>query len=284
MDASTPLARVQATECPGGGDEQASRENAPGPLLGRPRSDRYYATRLRQLLHLEVTEAEAAALWHHVERHRRQLQARLGRDVGPRVALLDYVVNVRPRLIEPKIVETATLDAMERRAATDPLTDLFNRGHFEAELRRAAERCVRYQVPSSLLLLDLDHFKETNDRLGHQVGDRVLQTVGDCVRRVVRAADIPCRYGGDEFAVLLCDTPLAEALAVAERIRAGIAALFALRPLSGTLFAVTASGGLASMPRDACSADGLVIRADQALYRAKGDGGNRIGVAGASGA
>lgn len=161
----------------------------------RPRS---YATRIRQLAYLELEEPKAEELWRNVARHRRELYRCLDRDVGQRVALLDYILNVRPQLVEPTIIETTTLEAIKRDAISDSLTGLYNRHYFDGALRREAERCHRYGVTASLLLLDLDEFKEVNDEYGHRVGDKVLRLVGGLILKHVRAADVPCRYRGDD--------------------------------------------------------------------------------------
>src|SRR5439155_27390142 len=200
--------------------------NKSGPMLGRPRRERYYATRLRQLARLDLEESQAEELWRGAARHRQELLRLLGRDVGQRVALLDFVLNVRPQLVEPQIIEKATLEAIEHQAIADSVTGLYNRHYFEAVLIREAERCRRYGGCVSLLLLDLDQFKEINDRYGHPVGDHVLRRVGGVVLTHIRAADVPCRYGGDEFAVILPDQTAAEALVVAERIREAIGTAF----------------------------------------------------------
>jgi two-component system cell cycle response regulator len=173
---------------------------------------------------------------------------------------------VRHQLRQPRIIEAATLGAIASEAVSDGLTGLYNRRYFEDALVREVERARRYGVQSALLLVDLDEFKAINDTRGHQEGDRVLQEVADVVRRHLRATDIACRIGGDEFAVILCDTPHDEALAVAERIRADVEHAFAR--------AVTISAGLASVPRDAASPDELVAGADRALYAAKRAGRN----------
>jgi len=222
--------------------------------------------RLRSVLEVNLTEAEAVDLWQQVARHRRVLRRKLGRDVGPGVAALDYLANVRHQLKQPRIIEAATLGAIESEAVSDGLTGLFNRRFFEEALLREVERARRYDVQSALLLVDLDGFKAVNDTRGHQEGDRVLQEVADVVRRHVRATDIACRFGGDEFAVILCDTPHDEALAVAERIRADVERAFEQ--------AVTISAGLAMVPADGTSAGELVTDADRALYAAKRAGRN----------
>jgi diguanylate cyclase (GGDEF)-like protein len=248
------------------------------PGAGPTGPDRYYATRLRQLAHLEMEEAEAAELWQSVARHRRDLEQRLGRDVGQRVALLDYIVNVRPHLEDPQIIARADLRRIQQHAVADALTGLYNRHYFEAELTREVERCRRYGACSSLVLLDLDRFKEVNDTHGHQVGDDVLRRVGSVILEHVRAPDVPCRYGGDEFAIILPDTPQEEALVVGERIRRAIDRSFAQHPLGGQPLPVTASGGVASMGAESSAGD-LVSGADRALYDAKRRNGDTAGPA-----
>jgi diguanylate cyclase (GGDEF)-like protein len=222
--------------------------------------------RLRNVLEVNLTEAEATAVWQQVARHRRALRQKLGRDVGLGVAALDYLVNVRHQLKDPKIIEAHALGAIESEAVSDGLTGLYNRRYFEEALVREVERARRYDLESTLLLVDLDGFKAINDTRGHQEGDRVLQEVAEVVRRHLRASDIACRFGGDEFAVILCDTPRDEALAVAERIRADVERAFER--------AVTISAGLATVPDDARSTEELVANADRALYAAKRGGRN----------
>lgn len=243
-----------------------------GPLVGLTGQDQYYATRLRQLARLDLDETQAGELWADVVRHRADLSRRLGRDVGAQVALLDHILNVRPQMVDPQIVEKGTLDTMEHRAIADPLTGLFNREYFETQLVREGERYRRYGAQSSLLLLDLDHFKQVNDHEGHRRGDEVLCAVGNIIRTCLRAADVPCRYGGDELAVILTEADEGEALLVAERIRAGVAAAF-----RSDRVAVTVSIGLTMLVQaETTVEDNAFIRADRALYAAKGAGGNLV--------
>ena len=247
-------------------DEHPAASGASG--AGVPGRDRYYATRLRQLAHLDMDEAEAAELWRRVAEHRRALERQLGRDAGQRVALLDYIVNVRPHLEDPQIIARADLRRIQQHAVADALTGLYNRRYFDTELAREVERCRRYGACSSLVLLDLDRFKEVNDAHGHQVGDDVLRRVGSIILEHVRAPDVACRYGGDEFAIILRDTPQEEALIVGERIRRAIDRSFAEHPPDGQPLPVTASGGVASMDAESSAGD-LVSCADRALYDAK---------------
>jgi len=235
-----------------------------------------YAARLEQLAHLHVPEAEAERLWRDLSRHRRELLRRLGRDVGERVALLDFLLNVHPQRVDATIIETTALDAIERRAISDALTDLYDRGYFEHALKRELERCHRHGNPVSLLLLDLDGFKEINDEFGHRVGDKVLQAFGELILKHLRGADVPCRLGGDEFTIILSDTAQAEACTVAERFRADVESWFETHPVCGQFLEVTVSGGIATAPWDASGQDQLYALADRALYEAKRLGSNRI--------
>jgi diguanylate cyclase (GGDEF)-like protein len=160
----------------------------------------------------------------------------------------------------------------------DGLTGCFNRAHglhsVEAELRRAQ----RTRLPISLLLMDLDHFKDVNDRCGHLCGDAVLAEVGRRLNRALRLSDLKCRYGGEEFLLLLPDTPLAGALQVAETVRRTICAspiLWGEESLT-----VTASFGVTVALPDELDSEAVIARADAAMYQAKGDGRNCVRVSG----
>jgi len=167
---------------------------------------------------------------------------------------------------------------LERLTITDPLTGLYNRRFFQPRLDVEIERAKRYGRVSSLVMLDVDNFKEINDQRGHQFGDRVLAEVGKILKGNVRASDIVCRYGGEEFAVLLPETPLEQAGLAAEKLRTCLKEGF---QEGRDPVALTVSLGVASYPSPGV-ADGndLVRRADAALYEAKGRGRDRVEGAG----
>ena len=171
-------------------------------------------------------------------------------------------------------------EELRRLSVTDNLTGLFNQRFFYATLSREVETARRYGVPLSLLLLDLDHFKQYNDTYGHLEGDRVLAACAQAVKDHIRATDLACRYGGEEFVVLLPRTDLDEAAKVAERIRAGVASL-EFRPTGPDgrphPKRVTVSIGVA-MYRNGHSTQELVRRADQAMYAAKRASRNRVAI------
>jgi diguanylate cyclase (GGDEF)-like protein len=160
-------------------------------------------------------------------------------------------------------------------ATVDQLTGLYLRHHFLQRLADERARSQRYRSPFAVLMLDLDTFKEVNDRHGHTIGDRFLKMSADAIKQSLRASDIACRWGGDEFCVLLPQTHVEAAQATGERIRAGIASL------SSTIAGVraTASVGISTYPTDFDGdLEDLVRRADQALYRAKREGRDRVAV------
>jgi diguanylate cyclase (GGDEF)-like protein len=168
-------------------------------------------------------------------------------------------------------LRTASLVAeIERVARTDPLTGLANRRVFESALNREVARAARSGDPLSLVILDVDGFKAVNDRYGHQVGDEVLRHVGRSLNSDARTTDLAARYGGEEFCVLLPACGPEEALVVAERLRADIAASGQSLPVS-----VTASAGVATMPVNASDGSTLVAAADDAMYEAKRAGRDR---------
>ena len=160
-------------------------------------------------------------------------------------------------------------DAIRRQVVTDHLTGLYNRRYFMNRAGEEIERSLRHQEPLSVLMLDIDNFKQFNDTYGHATGDRVLQTVARAMKDVLRTSDICSRHGGEEFAVLLPSTPGDKAYFVAERVR---------RTLGGTRYTglglppevnITLSVGVATCPRDATVLDELMELSDKALYQAK---------------
>jgi diguanylate cyclase (GGDEF)-like protein len=237
---------------------------------------RAYSVLLYRLAHLLVGEGQAERLLDELLRHREDLSRALGRDPGLRVAAIDYLSNVKQLLTNPTIVERAQLEKTERSAITDALTLLYNRRHFMRALGLEVRRSQRYSQPLSVLMLDLDEFKQLNDRHGHLFGDLVLERVGQVLRRAVRQADVPCRFGGEEFAVILPETDRLGAHAVAERIRQRVERAFAERAVETELVRVTISGGIASYPEDGREIAELIAAADQALYASKSRGKNVI--------
>jgi diguanylate cyclase (GGDEF)-like protein len=235
-----------------------------------------YACLLSILTHLSFSEPEAYRHWGRIQAHRDRLRGRLRRDVGLRVALLDYFVNVNRELHNPKVIEIAIYERTERSALTDGLTGLYNHAYFIQALKREVLRARRHDLKLSLAMFDLDDFKKVNDTRGHLEGDHVLVRSAAVIRESLREIDTAARYGGEEFAVLLPETSRAGAHVVADRIRQRIEERF----LSRGSVKQTISGGVSTYPEDATSAEDLLRRADEGLYRSKAAGKNRITIVG----
>lgn len=156
-------------------------------------------------------------------------------------------------------------DELRERAIHDPLTGLYNRYYMQESLERELRRAVRLSRPVSLAMLDLDHFKAFNDRLGHPAGDELLRALGAYLLTSVRGGDIACRYGGEEFLVILPEAGLEAARERAEQWRKAIPGL----ELSGEAWPVTVSIGVACWPEQGRTAEELIAAADRALYQAK---------------
>jgi diguanylate cyclase (GGDEF)-like protein len=170
-------------------------------------------------------------------------------------------------------LEAARADA-ERQARTDELTQMRNRRAFYELGELALAQAVRYRDPLSLILLDIDRFKQINDEWGHAKGDEVLRTVAVIIQRTVRTSDVAGRVGGEEFATLLPRASLDDAFAMAERLRAAMERT----PLEnrGGELRFTASFGVAALDGEANTLDRLLAEADKALYEAKQAGRNRV--------
>ena len=161
-------------------------------------------------------------------------------------------------------------------AITDALTGLFNRRYMESHLATLVEQAASRGKPLALLVLDIDYFKAINDGHGHDAGDEVLREFSLRIRKSIRNIDLACRYGGEEFVIVMPETDLAVATMVAERIRRRIATEpFAIQQ-GGRNLEVTISIGIAAIGAAGDTAAAVLKRADTALYRAKRDGRNRV--------
>ena len=214
-------------------------------------------------------------------------------DRGRAIKALDIGVNdVLPRPIDPEELAARVRTQIKRKrytdllrtnldqsleaAVTDPLTGLHNRRYMTSQLEPLVARAVRDGKPVGALLLDIDHFKKINDSFGHDVGDEVLREFAVRLATNVRAIDLPCRYGGEEFVVVMPETTLEEAGRIAERIRLHVGSS-PFRVSNGReILTVTISIGVAASLGGVDTPEALLKRADEALYEAKQTGRNRV--------
>lgn len=161
---------------------------------------------------------------------------------------------------------------VEQLAHIDGLTGIFNRRYFEKRILEEIERASRYDLSLSVIMIDLDHFKTVNDEFGHLLGDEVLRRVSQLFQQTVRKSDVCCRYGGEEFAIILPETSGSNALIAAEKLRN----LVAKYEFPGVPRPISLSAGVANFPRNGTTRDDLVRAADENLYLAKQSGRNCI--------
>lgn len=198
-------------------------------------------------------------------------QGKTDNDILHSMSMLNNEMTSLSRELSKKNRE---LEAANRKITelmrTDPLTGLANRRYFQERYEEAFSLARRNDFPLSLILLDLDHFKQVNDTYGHDAGDRVLKTMGSILCELGRLEDLPARFGGEEFIVFLSHTDADGAMAFADRVRNTISHMDILE--NG--YTVTASAGVARL-ETGDSKEGLIKRTDDALYRAKNLGRNR---------
>ncbi len=223
---------------------------------------------------LDFNNEEAREIWNDLLRHRRDMSTTLGRPVKLVTAVCDYFLTVRKSFKNPKVVELKLFEEAHHNSKCDPMTGLFNRSYLADALSGEISRSKRQGSEFSMIFLDLDNFKDVNDRYGHLAGDLVLTRIADMIRSEKRIEDTVARYGGEEIVMLLPGTSKVNALVKAERIRHKVESnVFSHMKKS---FRVTVSAGVASYPKDATTGMELMDCADKALYRAKAGGKNRI--------
>jgi diguanylate cyclase (GGDEF)-like protein len=189
------------------------------------------------------------------------------------VPALDHVMPLLATTTSLAMDNARLSQSLQRVAITDDLTQVYNYRFLRTALRREMKRSSRSRTPFTLLMVDVDHLKEYNDRFGHLRGSRVLRDLARVLARRVRGMDLVAKYGGDEFTVILPETGRAGGLLVAERIRASVEANHFQRVNPGD---ITVSVGVACYPEDGIQPATLIAASDAALYAAKQAGRNRI--------
>lgn len=234
--------------------------------LAESYGDDIFQRLLNGLLSADFNKQEATDFWRAAMRNFNENTSRM----NWRSVVLEYLLARTDLLKNPRIIDADELKQLKTEAVTDGLTNLFNQSHFKQRLATIInEHKTDANASFSLLILDLDHFKQFNDRCGHLRGDRALEIIGKLIRSQLPKNALAARYGGEEFAVILPHTDLPEAIEIAEKIRVKIAVTEFEgedRLDSGKL---TISGGIASYPEAGDSSADMITYADNKLYEAK---------------
>jgi diguanylate cyclase (GGDEF)-like protein len=208
--------------------------------------------------------------------HPQELLARL--NAGMRIITLEADLQRQQRELHKANAELSMLNRrLEVMATTDELTELANRREAMYRLKSYWSMSTRHGQPLSCIMLDIDRFKQCNDRFGHDTGDVVLKQAAQAIRSATRAGDLPCRVGGEEFLILCPNATADQAFHAAERLRAAVEAVSI--PAGDEIIHVTISAGVAERTEDTTDPSVLFRKADQALYQAKQAGRNRVVVA-----
>jgi diguanylate cyclase (GGDEF)-like protein len=229
---------------------------------------------LHHLVQLTFTQDNACEHWDAIVKHAKKLQSSLDRSVGLTTAACDYFSTIQPCLDNPKLIDFARFEETLKSAHQDFLTGLLSRGAFQNLFEQELSRAKRHERNTTLIFFDLDNFKNINDEHGHLAGDEALKQIGHILSHRKRKEDIACRFGGDEFVVLLPETNKFRGLLVGKKLHDCINKL--IIHCNGSDIQVSCSGGLASYPLDSGDTKGLIECADRALYEAKSHGKHKL--------
>ncbi|HUI92335.1 MAG TPA: GGDEF domain-containing protein [Chitinivibrionales bacterium] len=233
--------------------------------------NRLFSALLYAITHQHFEPDIAKPLWREIIKHKYEMSGALKRNTRVVVAALDYLSNITGDINSTTLISEERIADIVDGSIRDGLTGLFNHAFFfrrtEIEIKRSIQSCDSV----SIMMIDLDDFKDFNDRYGHQEGDAILHRIGAIIKAETRHADFCCRYGGEEFGVVLPGADMREAQALAERLRRAVEAGLANDKK------LTVSIGIATMTSaHVCLSEDLIKYADEALYKAKTAGKNRV--------
>jgi len=236
-------------------------------ILASSTQELFFSKLLELFIKLNFDEGEAKNHWENILNNIDFMNNHLNREIGLRVAIVDYFINHTEIMKEPIVVEMRLFKKNEKLALVDSLTGLFNKRFYDITIKKEYKKALRYNQIFSLVLLDLDDFKKVNDTKGHLFGDEVLAKLGKFLSLSSREEDIICRYGGEEFIIILPETTGDGALKYAERVR---------KKLKEDNFfkehKITFSGGISTFPFNGKDLEELFKSVDKSLYAAKYSG------------
>jgi len=233
--------------------------------LDRPARGQFLQRFFRTVAHLDLTEAASLDQWDQILTRQRQLREESRKPVSLKRAIIDVLAS-SSHLRVPVLIEYDELKKLEISAATDSLTELYNRRFFEDQCDKELNRALRYNQHLAIVMLDLHQFKEVNDRYGHPRGDALLRMAAITLRNSLRTSDYAFRIGGDEFALLLVQSDTEQAITLARRICANFAT--ATAPMQMAL-PIGLDYGVAVYPNDGDQKEVLIRVADERLYEMK---------------
>jgi len=234
------------------------------------RGELFFSDILYAITHHYFPPVTAEKLWNEVLLHKSAMSKALNRNVQITVATLDYLSSVTSEIFSQTLISEDYIAEIAELSMRDGLTGLFNHTSFFELLDMELKLYERYGTVASLIIMDIDDFKDINDFYGHQQGDRILKELAAIIKGHTRASDACCRYGGEEFAVILPFTNARVAGKIAEKLRIAL-----MRNLPNGQH-LTISMGVASCDENTASSCELMKRADDALYQAKKNGKNQV--------
>jgi len=242
-----------------------------GNLSDQNQEKEIYTELFRVLASIEMSSEESAKeCWNKIIEHRNSCSRLLGTQFSFRAAMLNYFISENKKLANPKIIEIKIYENTLKSALLDVLTGVFNRRYYEEIIQNEINRARRRKGVISLCVLDIDNFKHFNDAYGHLEGDTVLKTVASIIKKTLRREDIVCRYGGEEFVIIMPDSTAENSFIVMHRIQ---------EELKKERFhdeCISFSCGISCYPKDTENKDELFIKADKAMYMSKANGKDQI--------
>jgi diguanylate cyclase (GGDEF)-like protein len=234
------------------------------------RGGQFFSDLLHTITHQDFSAEMAEDMWNHILRHKYEMSFLMSRNIRIAVATLDYLSNLTEKIHSATVIDETQIADIVRQAQCDSLTGLYNHAYCYQKINMEIARYTRYGTMVSVMMIDIDDFKEINDRWGHQEGDRILVLLAKIIQGEVRDSDVCCRYGGEEFLLVLPSIGAQEAGLLAERLRIKLAQNL---PFDRS---VTVSIGVAESGENTNTALSLVEKADTAMYQAKKKGKNQV--------